>query len=59
MIDFDVRMGYMKIRMNEFEDKLEVRVVIVCIQYSICIVYKVYIVLYMCKLIDFNIILFI
>lgn len=43
MIDFDVRMGYMKIRMNEFEDKLEVRVVIVCIQYSICIVYIRYV----------------
>lgn len=31
MTDLDARMGYMKTRMNEFEDKLEARVATVCI----------------------------
>lgn len=34
MTDLDARMGYMKTRMNEFEDKLEARVATVCIQYT-------------------------
>lgn len=59
MTDLDARMGYMKTRMNEFEDKLEARVATVCIQYSTCTVHKVYTVSYMCKFIDLNIILFI
>lgn len=33
MTDLDARMGYMKTRMNEFEDKLEARVATVCIQF--------------------------
>lgn len=43
MTDLDARMGYMKTRMNEFEDKLEARVATVCIQYSTCTVHIRYV----------------